>query len=92
MITSDEQISPTSFVCEQNFLHLHFLCVGILSTLLPWEFISVKLRLFLISKRGLVVKFACVTETCIRAIASFMFQITPFALYIVFLFWVQNEM
>ena len=31
------------------------------STLLPWEFISVKLRLFLISKRGLVVKFACVT-------------------------------
>ena len=30
------------------------------STLLPWEFISVKLRLFLISKRGLVVKFACV--------------------------------
>ena len=38
------------------------------STLLPWEFISVKLRLFLISKRGLVVKFACVTQTCIRAI------------------------
>ena len=31
------------------------------STRLPWEFISVKLRLFLISKRGLVVKFACVT-------------------------------
>ena len=30
MITSDEYISPTSLVCEQNFLHLHFLCVGIL--------------------------------------------------------------
>ena len=30
MITSDDQISPPSLVCKQNFSHLHSFCVGIL--------------------------------------------------------------
>ena len=65
--------SPYAWLCQTSKFHQQasfvnkifcictFCAWVFFSTLLPWEFISVKLRLFLISKRGLVVKFACVT-------------------------------
>ena len=61
MITSDEQISPPSLVCEEYSLHLHSLCMGILSNLLPWDILLCKTSQLYNSKRGLVEKFAHLT-------------------------------
>ena len=46
VITSDDQISPPSLVCKQNSSHLTLFAWVFFSTVLPWEFIYVKLRNF----------------------------------------------
>ena len=57
-----------SLVCKQNSSHFYSWAWIFFSTVLLWEFIYSTLANFSTSKRGLVMKFARLTKTCVRVI------------------------